>query len=222
MAYADQVHGSRRITTMAGVAIIHGVIGYAFVTGMAVNIIREVATTLTTTNIPLPVKSPEPTPPKPLERTMPQPTASSTITVVEPIMPRPASSDVVHVDTVPTFPLPTLTPTVIDTAPTASTLPSKAAGVRARGSKSAWITTDDYPPSAIRAEEQGVVGIAVTIGADGRVNGCTVTGSSGSGTLDAAACRLYQRRARFDPARDDAGNAVASSYNDRVRWELPR
>ena len=91
-----------------------------------------------------------------------------------------------------------------------------------RGNRGAWITNDDYPPAAIRAEEQGTVGISVAIGTDGRVTSCRVTAPSGSSALDQATCRLYAQRARFTPARDAGGAVVEGRYSDRVRWELPR
>jgi TonB family protein len=87
---------------------------------------------------------------------------------------------------------------------------------------SAWITNDDYPPGALRAEEQGTVAFDATIGADGRVTSCTVTSSSGSTSLDEATCRLITRRARFTPAKDAAGNPISSTYSSRFRWELTR
>jgi len=146
------------------------------------------------------------------------------ITAVIPRVPTPAASSTVSVDLVPAPPLP-FAPARIEVAPPpppTSLVPSKASGVRALGNRSSWITTDDYPAAALRAEEEGVVSLSVQVGSDGRVTGCAVTASSGSGALDTAACRLYQSRARFDPARDDTGNAVATSYSDRVRWQLPR
>jgi protein TonB len=100
--------------------------------------------------------------------------------------------------------------------------PSQAVGPSPKGRRAEWITTDDYPGSAQRAGEEGTTGIRVQIDAEGRVQSCTVTQSSGSSTLDDATCRLYQRRARFNPAKDTAGNKIATSYNDRVRWQMPR
>lgn len=224
MAYADQVPGSRRFTTIAGVALIHGALGYVLVSGMAVEFVRGVSRTLTTTNIPLPVTPPE-TPP-PTERAAPRDAGASSTSATLPIVSIPASNDVVHVDLAPlpplateVLPLPDIAPPPLPPTPPVA---SKAAGVRARGDRGAWIGTGDYPPAAIRAEEQGVVGIALRIDAAGRIAQCTVTQPSGSAALDQATCRLYQRRARFDPARDEAGNPVAATFNDRVRWELPR
>jgi protein TonB len=222
MAYSDQAPGTRRFATIAGVAVIHGLLGFAFVTGMATNFVRDVSRTLTTTNVPVDIPPPPDTPPPP-EQAASLPSSASSITTVVPRVPTPSASDTVFVDLAPAPSLP-LPPARIDVAPPPPSPPaiSKASGVRALGNRSSWITTDDYPAAALRAEEEGVVSLSVQVGSDGRVTGCAVTASSGSGALDTAACRLYQRRARFDPARDDAGNAVATSYSDRVRWQLPR
>jgi len=223
MAYSDQTAGSRRIATIAGVAIIHGLLGFAFVTGMATTFVRDVTHTLTTTNVPIDVPPPPDTPPSPKQIATTSASSASSITTVIPRVPTPSASDAVFVDLAPMSSLP-LPPARIEVAPPAPppAVPSKAGGVSALGNRNAWITTDDYPPAALRAEEEGAVSITVQIGTDGRVGACTVTGSSGSVALDGATCRLYQRRARFSPARDDAGNAVAARYNDRIRWQLPR
>ena len=55
----------------------------------------------------------------------------------------------------------------------------------------------------------------------GRVTGCNVTTSSGSLSLDLATCSIIQRRARFTPAQDGAGRAVADRVQARIRWVLP-
>lgn len=224
MAYADSVRGSRRLPTIAGVAALHAVIGYAFVSGMAVDVAGRIERTFTTTNIPVPVPPPVDTPPPPkqaLAKTQapqhsePPVTASTAIDA-------PASSWTVPVTTFP------LDPPVIgdllppQPQPSASASPDLARGAAVRGDRAAWITNDDYPPAAIRAEEQGTVGSSVAIGTNGRVTSCRVTAPSGSSALDQATCRLYAQRARFTPARDAAGTAMEGSYSDRVRWYLPR
>lgn len=221
MAYSDQAPGSRRIATIAGVAVIHGLLGFAFVTGMATSFVRDMSRTLTTTNVPLDEPPPPDAPPPPKPGAT-APSSASTITVVEPRVPTPAASDTVFVELAPTA-APPLPPARVDVAPPpAPPAISKASDVRVIGNRGTWITTADYPAAALRAEEQGMTGITVQIGADGRVTGCSVTVPSGSSALDAATCRLYQRRARFAPARDDAGAAVATNYSDRIRWQLPQ
>lgn len=84
-----------------------------------------------------------------------------------------------------------------------------------------WITADDYPPTAIRAGEHGIVAVELDIGTSGFATGCTIIGSSGSATLDAATCNVLSRRARFQPAVDDQGMPTVSTFSRRVVWQLP-
>lgn len=92
---------------------------------------------------------------------------------------------------------------------------------RARGNIAAYISDSDYPPAAIRAQEQGRVAFRLGIGADGRVTTCTITASSGSATLDDTTCRILQNRARFVPARDARGVPVEDSVTGALNWILP-
>ena len=82
-------------------------------------------------------------------------------------------------------------------------------------------STDDYPIKAIQNEEQGTVAFKLTIDRRGRINRCDIIGSSGSEALDEATCKILERRARFVPAKDSAGNAVPDEFSSRIRWELP-
>ena len=82
-------------------------------------------------------------------------------------------------------------------------------------------TTDDYPPRAMRGEEEGRVGYHLEIGPSGRVTNCTIRRSSGSTALDEQTCRIVRVRARFTPARDSAGNAVPDTRDGEVTWRLP-
>lgn len=79
---------------------------------------------------------------------------------------------------------------------------------------------DDYPAGAMRGDEQGTTRYRVEIGTDGRVARCSITGSSGSASLDTTTCRIVARRARFTPARDSAGNAVPDARDGEVTWRM--
>ena len=79
---------------------------------------------------------------------------------------------------------------------------------------------DDYPAHALRSGEEGVVRYRLDIGANGRVDGCTIVKSSGSEALDNATCRIVRSRTRFSPARDQAGNAIADTRDGEVTWRL--
>nr|WP_315381667.1 energy transducer TonB [uncultured Sphingomonas sp.] len=83
---------------------------------------------------------------------------------------------------------------------------------------SSWITDDDCPPSAKRQRHEGTVEFRLKVGPSGVPVDCTVTQSSSFDELDERVCGLLVRRARFWPARDAAGNAMAFTYTNRFTW----
>jgi TonB family protein len=90
-----------------------------------------------------------------------------------------------------------------------------------KGNPGSWVTTNDYPVRSLRTESEGVSSFRLTIGTDGRVTGCQITGSNGDPDLDLATCTNVTRRARFQPALDRQGNPVEGYYSNRVRWQIP-
>ncbi len=92
---------------------------------------------------------------------------------------------------------------------------------RPKGNPGLWVTTSDYPSAALRDEISGVTRFRLIVEADGRVSQCDITQSSGSEILDTATCRLIVRRARFNPAVDEAGNPTVGYFSSAVRWIIP-
>ena len=88
------------------------------------------------------------------------------------------------------------------------------------GQLTGLFTGDDYPADAADRNEQGTTQVRLSIGAQGKVAGCTVTESSGSASLDGATCRIITVRARFAPAKDSHENPVASTFTQSVTWRL--
>ena len=91
-----------------------------------------------------------------------------------------------------------------------------------KGNPSNWANTNDYPSRALQQEREGTVGFRTTIDPNGRVTDCQIVSSSGHLDLDQATCTNVTRRARFDPALDEDGNAVTGTYSNRVRWQIPK
>ena len=56
---------------------------------------------------------------------------------------------------------------------------------------------DDYPQSAVEANEQGVTKVRASIALDGTPTGCRIVKSSRSASLDAATCQILMQRGRF-------------------------
>ncbi len=84
-----------------------------------------------------------------------------------------------------------------------------------------WITYSDYPPAALRLNEQGHVFFMLDVSAKGKVTRCTITTSSGSLILDRQTCALMHARARFKPAKDASGVAVPSNWSSYSTWRIP-
>jgi protein TonB len=97
----------------------------------------------------------------------------------------------------------------------------KVEPARAKANLASYVSDADYPAAALRGEEQGATRFRLTVGPDGRVQDCTVTGSSGSSSLDSATCRIMKSRARFTPARDSTGSATGDTVSSTIRWVLP-
>lgn len=86
---------------------------------------------------------------------------------------------------------------------------------------SGWVTSDDYPSRDLREEREGITRFRLSIGTDGLVKDCAIVASSGSPSLDAAACAKLRKRGRFAAATDESGAVTAGSYSSAVRWKLP-
>jgi protein TonB len=96
-----------------------------------------------------------------------------------------------------------------------------AVPARAKANLTSLFSDRDYPAAAVAAGEQGTVGFALEVGANGRVATCTVTQSSGSAQLDDTTCLLIRSRARFTPALDADGATVPDTIAGKIVWKLP-
>lgn len=219
MSYADA--RQNRTWTIGAVAVVHAAMGYALLTGLATDVIRNVVEgPLETYN----VKAPTPPPPDP----QPLPKPDKAVAHAAERLSAPVREVTILTEG-------TLTATAIDLAPgpiveatpgpaldpPAQPTLSLARGVSPRGNQGDWFPADSYPAAARRAGAEGIVSVRVTVGADGRVADCQVTASSGNADLDSTTCRLAKRNGRFQPAKDASGAAVVSSFTLRnVRWRL--
>ena len=77
------------------------------------------------------------------------------------------------------------------------------------------VTLKDYPKEARRAGDEGTSLLDLQVGSSG-LTGCSTARSSGSPVLDEQACRLYQKRGRFDLR----GASEPVTIKASVRWVL--
>lgn len=227
MSYANRRQmSSNRTVSIIIVALLHLVLGYALITGLAANVVKKAVEDLQTFDVeeepPPPEEEPPPPPentpespppvvtPPPLVRTNTLPPPDMTTTTVA-----PPSAPVTYTAP-PAPPSPPAPP-----PPPPPPAPVKVQPAKARANLASYITDDDYPQDAIRNEQQGTTGFRLDIGPDGRVTNCTVTSSSGSSSLDSTTCRLLRSRARFTPATDSSGAKTSDTQTGRIRWQLP-
>jgi len=203
-----------KVTALIIVALIHIVVGYALVTGLAYEGARQLIKKVTTVDIKEPEKPKEPPPPPP------KVIAPPPVVVPPPKVNVAVSAPVIEtVQTPPPAPPPVILPPPPAAPPPPRFTPKSPAP---KGNPGNWATSNDYPSRALREEREGTTGFRVTVGADGRVTDCQITSSSGSPDLDQTACEKIRQRARFTPATDGDGNPTTGSYQNRVRWVIPK
>ena len=220
MAYADQQQmSSSKLVSIVLVVLIHALFGYALVTGLAYSAVKKVASELDMIDIQEeepPEEIEEPPPPPPDQPIEPPPVVTPPPIVAPPAAPR---APIQQVRTPPPAPAPVApAPAPVPPPPP----PPQRANPEPRGNPGNWANANDYPSRALREEREGTTSFRVTVGANGRVADCQITGSSGHSDLDAATCKNIKRRARFRPSLDSQGNKTTGTWASRVRWQIPK
>ena len=223
MSYANRKQlSSNRTVPIIMSALITGLMGYALVSGLAYSVVKEAAEELKTFDVedeppPPPDEPPPPPEDNPLPPPPPEISAPPPLVRMDSVAPPMQTTPVIQP---PAPPTPVYRPA--PPAPPAPPPPPRVSqAARATGSLPGLFSTDDYPQSALRNEEQGTTAVSLTIGPNGRVSACNVTSSSGSSSLDSTTCSILTRRARFTPAKDQNGQPISDSSSARIRWQLP-
>lgn len=226
MAYLQNSNWRERPGAVAGVIVVHGLIGYALVAGLDASQIVETVKNpqgifVPEVKLPPPPPRPQPTVEPDLKLTTPPAHAPSPPLDLSTTRPAVDVTDVVipQIDEVITRYVPGPTP-----APEPAISPRPAfdpVSARPRNDPGSWVTEADYRSSWINREMVGTARFRLEIGAGGKVEQCTITGSSGYPELDRATCDLVTRRARFDAAKDVTGARTSGTYASSVRWQLP-
>ncbi len=226
MSYADQqqgLTGPKLVALIIALAIV-GSVGTGMVVFLAVDAVREAIERVTTVEVKEEEPPPEDEPPPPPPEDTPEPTSPP------PPNAPPALIDIPRESPIETtqretpkevFRQPDVVRAPVKVDPPKERPPSQARGVKTKGERG-WVARiiENYPARAVREELEGTVRLRVTVTPDGRATGCTVTGSSGHDVLDQAACKDVERYARYDPAWDDAGTPINSSWSTSITYKL--
>ncbi len=84
-----------------------------------------------------------------------------------------------------------------------------------------WLTYRDYPVHMLRAGMEGLVQFRLMVDESGKATSCHIQSSTRPQEFDDAVCKGLLRRAKFKPALDASGAALASYFRSSVRFELP-
>jgi protein TonB len=190
----------RRTMIIGTVALLHVLLVYALITGMAQKIMLAIPHDLKVTVMPQNTDTKNvPPPPKPV------------LTKVQPAQDTLPPPDI----TVATTEQPPINVQATPPSPpqTAVTPDSTATGLAYTH------TTPPYPEMARKLTEQGTVTLQMTISAQGNVTAATIIQSSGFADLDQAAVSWVQQHWRYKPAMQN-GQAVPSQAQAAVKFDL--
>ena len=222
LSYAErQRQPSRHPAGLVFVVLLHIVLGYALVNGLARKIVDVVKAPIETKIIDE-VKPPPPPPPDnlPPPKNLPPPPS---------FVPPPE----VQVNTPPT-PAPTITttnvappPTEVKIAPAPAPAPVAVARAQPKPAivdvKACAPTSDDYPPAAARAEATGTTRVRFTIDANGALVKAEVVHSAGPSRehkmMDRVAVSKLSE-CKFRAAVDDSGKPEGGSFDVEYVWRL--
>jgi protein TonB len=206
MAYA-QHNSSRRMAVLGVIIGLHVLLVWGLVNGLARRVIEVIAAPLETDIIEEMQKDDKPPPPPPPQMERPP---------VE--VPPPEVSIDIPIDTSASTAITDVTNKPVPPAPP----PPPAATVRVAPKldvRRSPPTDDFYPPSARRAEIEGVTTVRACVAPDGKTSGePTVTKSSGNGSLDEAATK-WAKRARWSAGTED-GKPIEMCSQFNVRFKL--
>lgn len=94
-----------------------------------------------------------------------------------------------------------------------------ATGARPRGDPADWLTIRDLGLGTATASVAYTAVFRLVVDRDGRASDCTLIESAGNVDLSSA-CRVLRSRARYEPARDGAGNPVSSVAVHYLGWRM--
>lgn len=225
--------GDERLPAIIAVIVVHLVLGFALVRGLAVQMLPTHSPVTRLIELTLP---PVPPPPPPVVH---QPHAAKARAAAAPAAPAPKGG--------PQGPAkqktvaPTVTRALVSTAPapgggagsgtSSGTGAGGGTGGNGNGDGSGDddggddavqiagdITPRDAPEEFRKGGIGGRVGILFVVEPNGRVGQCSVTRSSGSAQLDQLTCRLIQQRFRYRPSTDRNGRPIAQEVEGAQDW----
>ena len=234
MASYTATAGEDRAKALAGVILVHAVLGAIILTGLNVQSVRRVVEGLKTFDIKeLPPPPPIPPPPQPkADRAREEEGAAgkkaepSPVVAPKPEIVVPAKPPVVAAPVAGTGSATTAGAALAGTGPGAG---GSGAGRGGGGSgdfsgytpaqRISKIPDREYRRiTAASGQRSGRIGITLKVNTDGRPSNCRVARTSGNPAVDSLFCQLALDYVRFRPARDAEGRPVAQDITWYPDW----
>jgi protein TonB len=221
---AQQRRAGKHIVGIGFVVLMHILLGWALVSGLArkvVEVIKNPIETKIIEEVRPPPPPPENLPPPPPKLAPPPPSFVPPPEVVVAPPPTPAPAITVTPVAPPPAPVTIAPAPAPEPAPPAPPAPAPVAAQPALTSVTGC--KPEYPSAALRAEATGTTIIKFTIDAAGKVVNAEVVKSAGPTRehrlLDRAAVSSLSG-CTFRPGRDSTGKAVGASTNVEYVWKL--
>jgi len=95
--------------------------------------------------------------------------------------------------------------------------------LRARpdGNPGPWVNGADYPLGMLARGKEAIVHFRLSVGETGDPTACHIQQSTRPKAFDDVVCNSLMKRAKFLPALDKDGKAIASYYRNTVRFLIP-
>jgi protein TonB len=215
---AQQRRSSKNLIGFGIVLVLHLLLGWALVNGLARKVVEVIKGPIETKII----EETKPPPPPPENLPPPPkfaPPPPSFVPPPEVVVQQPQQQQpTITTTTVAPPPAPvTIAPAPAPAAPPAPVVAARPAIADASQCK------PEYPPAAQRAEATGTTVIRFTVDATGRLAGADVVRSAGASRehrlLDRAAVSALSE-CKFSPGRDENGRPVGASFNVEYVWKL--
>jgi protein TonB len=225
--FAQQQRSPTRHVVGFGIVIVmHILLGWALVSGLARKVVEVIKAPIETKIIEE-VKPPPPPPenlPPPPKFAPPPPSFVPPPEVV--VNPPPAPAPTITTTTVapPPAPVTIAPPPAPVEAPPAPPPPVRAAAKPAIANVAQCAPrNEDYPTAALRAEATGITKIRFTIDGQGKLVKSDVVKSAGSSREHRMLDRIAQEKlstCRFTPGIDENGRAVGGTFDVEYVWKI--
>ena len=95
----------------------------------------------------------------------------------------------------------------------------RSKSVQPTGNPGQWLNSNDYPAKMVEKSQPALVDFRLSIDETGKPSACHIQKSAGGKDFDDVSCKALMKRAKFNPALDEASKPLASYYLGRIVFQ---